>query len=420
VRQPQPVAWAVSRWSADPWSRGAWTGLLLGGTGADRARLAAPVSDRLVLAGEGVHPTRPAMVHGAYESGLTAAGHLLATGRPGELVTVVGAGVAGLAAARELRRHGRRVRVVEARGRVGGRVHTVDLGGVAADLGAAWLQQYPGNTLAALARAWDLPTVATDFANPLTLSASGPVHGAPEALDALSAAAQALTADADRPVADVIAAHGATLDDSARRLLAYAVEAGVVLESGLDPRLASARGAFGEPGVGEGDRWLPGGLGAVVAHLAAGLDIALDRPVAEVRHDPDGVTVSGRWGALQADRAVLALPLAVLADLAVSLPTGHRAALARIGTGRAEKVLLRYPERFWPVSPGGYLWWGEDAPTWCEWADLTGGLGQPTLALLAAGDAAAALHHPARTDTEIVAQAHATVVKLTAAWPGPA
>lgn len=417
MRHPQPVAWAVSRWCADPWSRGAWTGLLVGGTGADRARLAAPVSDRLVLAGEGVHPTRPAMLHGAYESGLTAAGHLLAAGVAGERVTVVGAGVAGLAAARVLHRHARRVRVLEARGRLGGRVRTVDLGGVRADLGAAWLQQYADNSLAAEARRWGLPTVATDFTDPLTLSAAGPVHGATEALAALAGTARTLTAASDRPVADVIAAHAADLDEPARRTLAYAVEAGLVLESGLDLRLASARGTFGEPGVGEGDRWLPGGLDAVVARLAAGLEIALHRPVTGLRHDRDGVTVSGPWGALHADRAVLAVPLAVLADLAADLPDGHRAALARIGTGRAEKVLLRYPERFWPVSPGGYLWWGEDTDTWCEWADLTDGLGQPVLALLAAGDAASALHSPARTDAEIVAQAHATVTRMASTFP---
>lgn len=417
MRRPQPVAWAVSRWSADPWSRGAWTGLLVGGTGADRARLAEPVSDRLVLAGEGVHPTRPAMVHGAYESGLTAAGHLLAAGRPGERVVVVGAGVAGLAAAGELHRHGRRVRVLEARGRLGGRVHSVDLGGVTADLGAAWLQQYPGNSLAALARGCGLPVVATDFTDPLTLSADGRVQGAPAALDALARTAHALTAAADRPVAEVIAAHAAGLDAASRRTLAYAVDAGVIPESGLDLRLASARGVFSEPGVGEGDRWLPGGLGTLVAHLADGLDVVLDRPVAQVRPRANTVAMAGSWGALHADRVVLAVPLAVLSALAVDLPVGHRAALARIGTGRAEKVLLRYPERFWPVSPGGYLWWGESADTWCEWADLTDGLGQPVLALLAAGDAATALHSPARTDAEIAARAHAAVVRMAARFP---
>ncbi|MFD0591210.1 hypothetical protein ACFQZ4_00290 [Catellatospora coxensis] len=39
------------------------------------------------------------------------------------------------------------------------------------------------------------------------------------------------------------------------------------------------------------------------------------------------------------------------------------------------------------------------------------------LALLAAGDAAAVLHHHDRTDAEIVAQAHAAVTRMAAALP---
>lgn len=420
MRVPEPAGWAVSRWGTDPYARGAWTGLLVGGRGADRAALAAPFAGhRLVLAGEGVHPTRPAMLHGAHESGLAAARHLVAAGVPGERVAVVGAGVAGLSAAGELRRHGREVLVLEARDRIGGRVHTVDLGGgTRADLGAAWLQQYPVNRLAGLARDLGLPVAATDFAAPLAASEHGPVAGAPEALAALARTAARLTADTDLPVADVLAAHQAGLDPAARRTLAYAVACGLVPESGLDLRLASARGTFGEPGVGEGDRWLPGGLDRLVAALADGLDVRLDRPAARVDLVAGGVEVTGGWGRAVADRAVLAVPPAVLACLHVpSLPPGHRAALARIGTGLAEKVLLRYPERWWPVSPGGCLWWGEDRDTWCEWADLTDGLGEPVLALLAAAGAARALHDPARSDAEIAADAHATVIRMTRSFP---
>ena len=43
----------------------------------------------------------------------------------GVTVAVVGAGLAGLAAARDLERHGAHVTVIEARDRVGGRVHTI-------------------------------------------------------------------------------------------------------------------------------------------------------------------------------------------------------------------------------------------------------------------------------------------------------
>jgi monoamine oxidase len=148
---PPPLAWAVSDWAGDRWAGGAWSGLLVGGTAADRARLGEPVGDRLVLAGEAVHSTWPAMAHGAYESGVAAAEQVDALARPGE--RVVGAGMAGLAAARILARRGRKVLVVEARDRLGGRLHPVPLGArVVADLGGAWLQHYDGNPLARLHR----------------------------------------------------------------------------------------------------------------------------------------------------------------------------------------------------------------------------------------------------------------------------
>jgi phytoene dehydrogenase-like protein len=69
-------------------------------------------------------------------------------------VIVVGAGVAGLAAARTLRDHGAEVTVLEARDRIGGRVWTVD--GV--DLGAHWIHGTEGNPVAALARDEGLST----------------------------------------------------------------------------------------------------------------------------------------------------------------------------------------------------------------------------------------------------------------------
>ena len=66
---------------------------------------------------------------------------------PVDRVVVVGAGIAGLAAASRLRRAGIPCVVLEARDRVGGRLHTVDLAGVPVDLGGSWIHHPIGNPL---------------------------------------------------------------------------------------------------------------------------------------------------------------------------------------------------------------------------------------------------------------------------------
>src|SRR5688572_5828310 len=55
---------------------------------------------------------------------------------PGQHVVVVGAGIAGLAAAYRLREHGARVTVLEASDRVGGKLLPGEIAGVRVDLGA--------------------------------------------------------------------------------------------------------------------------------------------------------------------------------------------------------------------------------------------------------------------------------------------
>ena len=66
-------------------------------------------------------------------------------------VIVIGAGAAGLSAARVLHAHGREVVVLEGRDRIGGRLNTIDVGGGIVDEGGNWIHGAPANPLFDLA-----------------------------------------------------------------------------------------------------------------------------------------------------------------------------------------------------------------------------------------------------------------------------
>ena len=79
-----------------------------------------------------------------------------------------------MSAARELTSAGKRVIVVEARDRIGGRVWTSRAWSDAPmDLGASWIHGHVGNPLTELAQRFDVPTEATDFYSLAPFGADG-------------------------------------------------------------------------------------------------------------------------------------------------------------------------------------------------------------------------------------------------------
>ncbi|WP_207886181.1 NAD(P)/FAD-dependent oxidoreductase [Pseudomonas sp. 30_B] len=373
----RPTAWHVTHWSRDSYCRGAYSTLLPGGTPVHRATLGECLGGRLVIAGEACNPRAPAMVHGAWDDGIRAA--KLAVRAGARRVIVIGAGCAGLGAARHLRAQGIDCVVLEARERIGGRTHSLQLGAVTVDVGAAWLQQFDDNALAREAERFGVRLVATDFGQPLAAASDGPVDG-------IDAAWEALRRGIDRrlPLAEGVARYLATLTPAEARATRYAIDGNLIIEA-CRPLEELSVDSLDEEGVGANDHFLPGGYRQLIDHLAAGLDIRLEQPVARIDWQEGGVRVNDERG----DFCICSVPLGVLKTLQFvpALPEPQQDALAHLGMGTLEKVVLQFEERWWPRSPTGYLRWYDTPASWVEWLDLTDAVGKPTVAGLIAADA---------------------------------
>lgn len=373
----RPTAWHVTHWSHDIYCQGAYSSLLPGGRPEHRAALGECLGERLVIAGEACNPRAPAMVHGAWDDGIRAADLAVRSGAT--RVIVIGAGCAGLGAARHLREQGIDCVVLEARERIGGRTHSLQLGPVTVDVGAAWLQQFADNAVAREAERLGVRLVATDFSQPLAAASDGPLQG-------IEAAWEALRRGIDRglPLCQGVERYLAGLEPLQARATRYAIDGNLIAEACL-PLAALSVEALDEEGVGNDDRFLPGGYSQVIEHLAAGLDIRLGEPVALIDWQGGEIRVNDECG----DFCICTVPLGVLKTLCFlpELPPAQQDALAHLGMGTLEKVVLQFDHRWWPRSPTGYFRWYDTPASWIEWLDLTDAVGTPTVVGLIAADA---------------------------------
>ena len=321
---------------------------------------------------------------------------------------VIGAGVAGLTAARLLANAGRRVVVLEARDRVGGRVWTDRADGHVTDLGASWIHGITDSPVYASAEAFGMRTVEFTVGGYQPDSRPIAYYG-PDGQRLSDAVAQRFIDDihaVDATLLEVVAASDpdASYRDVTEAALArhgWDEDRAQRVREYLEHRSEEQYGAWIEDLAAHGldddsidgdEVVFPDGYDRLPRSLAEGLDVRLGQLVSHVRWSTDGVAVTTDDGTLTADAAVVTVAVGVLRseDFVIEppLPEPVAGALSRLTMNAFEKVFLRFPTKFWDDGVYAIRQQGPESRWWHSWYDLTALHGTPTLLTFAAGPAA--------------------------------
>lgn len=291
-------------------------------------------------------------------------------------VMIIGAGMAGLSAARDLSSAGLCVTVLEAAQRVGGRILTDrTLASLPVELGAEFIHTEGAQTLAVARQAgielafldpssgYVLDLGSGDAGDPgserTSLDLGGILAGIEQFEGPDQSAFEFLVSLGLRGPARTLAEMMLTahpLGDLHELSMAGLRDDRVVeLELGVDHRLA-------------------GGYDLLVNYMAGGLDIRLGWQVTKLRWSSSEVVATNSFGdQMVAKSAICTLPVGVLKAGALTfepeLPSGKWRALAHLEMGPAVKLIYRFTEPFWPES---LTMLGCDGPVRLWWTPFYG------------------------------------------------
>ncbi|VVA94185.1 unnamed protein product [Arabis nemorensis] len=331
-------------------------------------------------------------------------------------VIVIGSGISGLAAARNLSEASFKVTVLESRDRIGGRIHTDYSFGCPVDMGASWLHGVSDeNPLAPIIRRLGLTLYRTSgddsilYDHDLESYGLYDMHGnkippqlVTEVGDAFKRILEETEKIRDETANDMSVLQGIAIvlernPELRQQGMAYEVLQWYICRMeawfAVDANLISLKCWDQDECLSGGHGLMVQGYEPVIRTLAKDIDIRLNHRVTKVsRTFNNKVAVAVEGGTnFVADAVIITVPIGVLKANLIQfepvLPQWKTSAISDLGVGNENKIALRFDRVFWPnveflgmVAPTSYA---------CGYfLNLHKATGHPVLIYMAAGNLA--------------------------------
>lgn len=309
-------------------------------------------------------------------------------------VIVVGAGISGLAAARDLHDRGHEVVVLEAKDYIGGRIKTEIIDGQKVELGASWIHGDIKNPVAKILTEEGIALAPTKFETSAGYKNGQRYEADEEQLETFSSYLDGLKSELDDDVSlqqvwDNFVSQNPDLSIAEQKDLYHLLKMNIETELGAGLSDISALQYEEEDELKGGDKIVVGGYDRVINKLASGLDVRLKTVVNRVEDTGSSVEVVATDGQkFTADKVIVTVPLGVLKKDTITFvptfPTHKQLAVDSLDMGNLHKTFLTFSGKFW--DDVDYISVFDDNQTkWADFINLEPILDTPTLLVLHAG-----------------------------------
>ena len=292
----------------------------------------------------------------------------------GKKITVIGAGISGLAAANLLKNRGGEVIVLEAKNHVGGRIHTDWSLGAPFEFGAGWIHgpsaENPVRSLAD--KAGSTYFITDDEAIEIYDVTGDEIDedDSDEIEEIWYEVLEEMDADSEGSILKILNEYDDEIWENPN--IRWIFSAYTEFEYGGSINDISAGLIHEMSGYAGDDVIITSGYDKIIKILAQHLDIRINSPVRSVGYGyNDHVTVETKGETFTSDYVICSVPLGVLKNDSIifspNLPSDMRSSINKVGFGTVTKLAIKFTNQFWDSDVQYYGTVNEDTGRWPLW-----------------------------------------------------